>query len=132
MDAKPVMGRPSLYRDEYCQTAIEFLSEGYSILALAAHIGVDKKTIFNWRDAYPEFDAAVRRGIAGAVLWWETRAHELVQGTTTGNAAVCIFGLKNRAADEWREQQHIDHQGGINVLRVMRGEKKPDGTDGPA
>ena len=33
-----VFGRPTLYRPEYCERAIAFMSQGYSVTALAGHL----------------------------------------------------------------------------------------------
>lgn len=107
--ARPGAGAKTAYKPEYCQIAIDTLSEGHSISGLAGKLGVSRMTVFNWRDAHPEFDAACQIGIQGAVYWWEQRAHEAAMGKTKGNPAVIIFGLRNRAAEDWRDR--VEHTG---------------------
>jgi len=105
-------GAQSAYRPEYCDIAIETLSDGHSIAGLAGRIGVARSTVFLWREKHPEFDEAVRVGLAGAVYWWEQRAAESARGGK-GNPATIIFGLKNRAADDWRDRiEHTGAEGG--------------------
>lgn len=95
-------GRPSDYDPAYCDTATTFLADGYSLAALAGHIGVARSTVYRWVDEHPEFSDAVKTGQAKAVLWWETANRNLAL-TGEGNATAIVFGLKNRASDEWRD-----------------------------
>ena len=105
-------GRPSEFKPEYCDEAEAFLADGYSVAAFAGHIGVAKQTVYNWMNAHPEFMDAVKRGQAGAVLWWE-RANRKLAMDGEGNATAIIFGLKNRAPDEWRDKQEIEQSGSV-------------------
>lgn len=95
-------GRPSDYDPAYCDEAITFLADGYSLAALAGKLSVTRQTIYNWIDQYPEFFDAVKTGQAKAALWWE-QANRNLALTGQGNATSIIFGLKNRASDEWRD-----------------------------
>lgn len=117
MSAKHPGGRPSLYDPAYCDEAVTFLKDGYSVAALAGHLGVCYATVKNWMNEHPEFLAAVKRGQAGAVLWWE-KANRNLALTGEGNATACVFGLKNRASDEWRDKIETEHSGSqtVNVV----------------
>lgn len=95
-------GRPSDYDPAFCEQAVEFLREGYSIAAFAGHIGVARSTVYKWIDEHEDFSDAVKTGQAGAVLWWEKANRALALGGE-GNATAIVFGLKNRAPDEWRD-----------------------------
>lgn len=97
-----MIGRPTDYDPTYCEVAQTFLADGYSLAALAGHIGVARSTVYKWVDEHPDFSDAVKAGQAKAVLWWETANRNLAM-TGEGNATSIIFGLKNRAADEWRD-----------------------------
>lgn len=102
-------GRPTKYDPAYCDEAVNFLRDGYSIAALAGKLGVAVSTVNLWINTHPEFSDAVKVGQAGAVQWWEERARHLAL-TGEGNATAVIFGLKNRASDEWKDK--IAHVGG--------------------
>lgn len=127
------VGRPSTYDAAFCEQAIEFLSRGYSIAAFAGKIGVARSTVYEWIGAHQDFSDAVKTGQAGAVLWWEDRNRALAQGGD-GNATSIIFGLKNRAADEWRDVKatELSGPGGAPVETVNRIESvivDPPNTD---
>lgn len=103
-------GRPTDYEPVFCERVIEFLKDGFSLAAFAGEIGVSRATVYNWVDAHPEFMDAVKTGQAGSVLWWERANRSLAMGGD-GNATSIIFGLKNRAADEWRDVKATEISG---------------------
>lgn len=104
------VGRPSTYDPKYCDAVKEFLAGGYSVTAFAGDIGVSRATIFNWANEHPEFLDALKEGQAAAVKWWEGALH-VVAKEGKGNATACIFGLKNRASDDWADKVHTEITG---------------------
>ena len=112
-------GRPTDYDPAYCDQVIEFLRDGYSVAAFAGHIGKAASTVELWRKVHPEFSEAVKIGQAGAVLWWENRARAVARGED-GNPTAVIFGLKNRAPDQWRDKTEQEVSGQLGVTRIER------------
>lgn len=101
--AKGPGGRPSSYKPEYCEQIIELMAEGYSVAGAAGKIGVARTTIYRWAEANEEFRNALTHAQAASAAWWEDRARHIAVDKDAGNAAVIIFALKNRVADEWRD-----------------------------
>lgn len=118
------MARPTAYDPAYCDEAITFLADGYSLAAFAGHIEVARSTVYKWVDEYPEFSDAVKTGQAKAVLWWE-KANRSLALTGEGNATAIVFGLKNRASDEWRDVKSTEITGrdGAPVETIQRIER---------
>lgn len=112
-------GRPTDYDPAYCDQVIEFLRDGYSVAAFAGHIGKAASTVKLWMTVHPEFSDAVKIGQAGAVLWWENRARAVARGED-GNPTAVIFGLKNRAPDQWRDKTEHEVSGQLGVTRIER------------
>lgn len=106
--------RPTKYDPKFCDAAVTFLKDGYSVAAFAGSIGVSKSTIYQWIEIHPEFSDAIKQGQAAAILWWEDRARAIANGHD-GNATITIFGLKNRAPDEWRDKTETEHSGGVKI-----------------
>ena len=107
-------GRPSKYRDKHCEEVIECLGEGHSITAFAGRIGVHRSTVFDWMNAHEEFAEAVKVGQAKAVEVWEDVLIKVAR-EGGGNATAAIFGLKNRASDDWSDtvvNSHVGPDGG--------------------
>jgi hypothetical protein len=129
MEATMPGGRPTDYDPAYCEQVIEFLKDGYSVAAFAGHIGKAASTVELWRTKHPEFSEAVKVGQAGAVLWWENRARAVARGED-GNPTAVIFGLKNRAPDQWRDKTEQDVNATHNVRtithRIVRPEQRGD------
>lgn len=112
-------GRPSAYDEAFCETAIDVLSQGYSETVLAGEIGVVPTTIANWKLAHPEFLEAVKIGRARGVRIWEDRLATVAKDGG-GNATAVIFGLKNRAHEDWRDKTETEHSGGLEIKRIER------------
>ena len=125
----PGRGRPTDYEPAFCDEAETFLAEGYSVAALAGHLHVAKSTVYEWIERYPDFSDAVKRGQAGAVLWWE-KANRNLAMTGEGNATACVFGLKNRASDEWRDKVETEHSGAVTVNKIVREFVSPSNPNG--
>jgi len=101
-------GRPSKYDPAYCEAVIDLMENGYSITEFAGSIRVARSTVYKWADEFPEFSDALNTGQAISALWWENRLRDVAE-KNEGNATAAIFGLKNRAADDWRDKQAVDH-----------------------
>lgn len=111
-------GRPSKYKKEYCQEAIDFMKDGYSVTAFAGHIGVARSTVFKWAEENQEFSDALKTAQAKAAYWWEQSLRQ-VATTGQGNASAAIFGVKNRSGEEWRDKQEIDHTSSDDSLKPL-------------
>ena len=107
-DAAPKMGRPTEYRDEFCDAVVDHMREGKSLTAFAAEIGHARSSINEWMAAHPDFSEAVARGKALCAAWWEERARDSAKDGK-GNATLIVFGLKNMGADDWADTSKIDH-----------------------
>ena len=115
---KAKTGRPSKYDPAYCDEIIEFMSRGYSVTAFAGSIRVARSTVYKWADENPEFSDALKTAQAISALWWENRLRDVAE-KNEGNAAAAIFGLKNRAAEDWRDKQTIEGTGPDGALNII-------------
>jgi transposase len=102
-------GRPTKYKEAYCDEVITHMAEGASLTSFAAEIGVARSSINEWMAAHPEFSEAVNVGKAKCAAWWEKINRSIAKdGGGTGSAQACALGLKNMAADDWREKSELD------------------------
>lgn len=124
------VGRPTVYKASYCEEVIELLAKGHSITAFAGSVGVDRSTVFRWMDEKPEFKDSVKVGQALAVKFWEGIITKIA-AEGGGNATAAIFGLKNRAADDWSDKvvnEHTGKDGGpmqVTGIRIHLVDPKP-------
>lgn len=112
-DKIPV-GRPSLYKQEYCQLAIDYMKDGYSVTAFAGSIGVADSTVRLWADKDPEFSAALKTAQALAAKKWEEILLNVAM-TGDGNASAAIFGVKNRSKEEWKDKIEVEGKQSLAV-----------------
>lgn len=124
-------GRPSSYKEAYCNEIIECLAEGHSITGFAGSIGVDRTTVFDWLKRHEEFAAAYEIAKSKAVYYWEKEGKRFARDGK-GNAAYMIFALCNRAPEDWRqkvEHEHSGKDGGAIAHVVEVTFVEPKGTD---
>lgn len=67
---KRKVGRPSKYKEEYCDMLIEHMARGNPIETFAARVHVEIKTLDNWANEHPEFLLAKRMGEPKRFAWW--------------------------------------------------------------
>ena len=96
------VGRPTAYRDEFCQRVIELMAEGRSLDGCAAVLGVNPDSLYTWQKLHNEFSEAVKAGRAAAITFWESRLLDVAKGGA-GNAQTIQWALRNRsrAASGW-------------------------------
>lgn len=102
-------GRPTKYDPAYCEQVIAHMAEGASLASFAGEIEVARSSINEWMGVHPEFAQSVAIGKAKCAGWWETVNRGIAKnGGGTGSAQACALGLKNMAADDWRERSEVD------------------------
>lgn len=99
-------GRPTKYKDTFPAEIISLMSEGLSLTAAAASIGICRETAYAWEREIPEFSDAVKLGRAKRTLKLE---RDLMAAETSPIVTSRIFALKNACAAEWREKIETDH-----------------------
>jgi hypothetical protein len=140
-DKLPV-GRPTKYRAEYAEEAARLCRLfGATDDQLGIYFGVSEKTINTWKDKHPEFlqslnenkplaDAQVERALYRRALGYEHEAVKLfvVDGRIEEHAYTeryapdptsCIFWLKNRQPDRWRDKTTMEHEFGATVEAII-------------
>ena len=121
------MARPTVYKPEYAKQAEQLIGLGAKDIEIAEFFGVSVKTLHNWRYKHPEFlqstklsrtqySERIERSLAEKALGYsckETKVFnvngELKTKSVTKHYApdvtACIFWLKNRRGEEWRDVQ---------------------------
>jgi len=141
------MARPSKYNPEYVEQAAKLCALGATDIEIADFFGVDARTLYRWKGEYPEFCQSLKvskeiaddrierslfarangyehdevdiRVVAGVVV--QTPIRKFYPPDTTA----CIFWLKNRRPDLWRdkvEQEVTGKDGGpiqVSSIRLI-------------
>ena len=111
------MARPSSYRKEYAEKARTLCLLGATDKEIAGILGVSEKTLNTWKKSHPEFFQSLKSGKDDADA---DVADSLYQRALKGNVTACIFWLKNRRPDLWRDKIETEHSGKVdNKLEIF-------------
>lgn len=135
-------GRPSGYQDAYAKQAKKLCALGATDEDLADFFGVSIRTVANWKNAHPEFLHALKGGKDAADDRVERSLYQRAVGYTfdaikifqhqgdvvtapyrehvAPDTTACIFWLKNRRPDAWRDkrEQELTGAGGGPVMVI--------------
>jgi len=145
-------GRPSSYRKEYAAQAVKLCRLGATDKELADFFGVSVATLNTWKKEHPEFLESLKEGkdsadaqVADSLFRRATGySHEdmkfaTFEGKITDtkkftkhhppDTVACIFWLKNRRPDLWREKIGLEHSGPDGGPIKNEGEYRPSEED---
>jgi len=134
--AKPIAkktGRPSEFRSEMCAQVAKLARLGATDKEAAEFFGVSEQTLNSWKKKHPAFFESLKEGKAKADALVADRLFERAtgyehpevhvsnyQGVITltplikrypPDPTACIFWLKNRRPELWRDKQTQEHVG---------------------
>lgn len=119
------VGRPTKYKKEYCEVAINVMKRGFSKEAVAGHLHISKDTLYRWVNKHKEFSDAIKRGVEYSRIFWEELGIEMVTAGQ-GNSTAWIFNMKNRFS--WKDKKELTGKNGaplgVVVLPEVHEEKK--------
>lgn len=132
VEEKRPVGRPSKYKDEYCEQAYKLCLLGATDKQIADFFDIDVSTLGNWKNDHPEFleslkggkenaDAEIAKALFHRAKGYSHQAIKMFnnQGVIVSeeytehyppDTTAAIFWLKNRQPKQWRDKQEIDHQ----------------------
>ena len=149
MTAK-AMGRPSKYRPEFVEQAKKLCRLGATDLEIADFFGITVRTLFNWKNEHDDFfhalnesktipDERVERSLFHRAIGYEHDEvdirvidHQIVKTQIRKyyppDTTACIFWLKNRRPDIWRDKREeaAPTEGNSDNLLKAIAEKLPD------
>lgn len=110
---KYIFGRPTKYQPEWMlEKVLELGMNGASRAKIAFVLGIHYDTLVEWEKRYPDFSDALKMAKLGAQVWFE----EIMQAAVLGQvekvpAALLIFALKSRFAQDYRDVRHTEISG---------------------
>jgi hypothetical protein len=154
--SKNTGGRPTSYRPEFATQAYHLALLGATNPDVARALGVATSTVDLWIKEKAEFSGALKRGREAAdanvakslyrrALGYSHKAVKIITVAQGGNmgseveeipyieryppdTTACIFWLKNRRPQEWRDKQELDVKIDSTLaekLKRARGRRRP-------
>jgi transposase len=111
---KKKVGRPTLYRPEYCQRVIEMGKRGLSQEQISGTLGCAWNTLDLWAEKHPEFMQALRTAKNLELHYWEDLGLQNVLETPGGqrlNGAVYNKIMAARFPHKYSERNKIELTG---------------------
>lgn len=136
-------GKPPIRYDSELHPAFAkaLAIDGYTNAEIAERLNIGITTLKKWMKLYPEFATSIKEGKEPAnarvemalykkALGFEvTETRAVVVGTgeyakvqyvdetrfVAPDNTACIFWLKNRRPDKWRDKQEVEHSGNIQI-----------------
>lgn len=100
-------GRPTKYKEEYCQALIDHMGEGYSYDSFAAVVRVHLDTLYQWEKDYPVFSEAKKTARVMQLLANEKMMRDIAKGKIrNANATAAIFIMKN--CHKWKDRHEVE------------------------
>ena len=114
-------GRPSEYKEEFNQIALDLMKEGASIVEVCAEIGISRETLYDWINPEsprfkPVFSDTIKSGIEYAQAWWEAQGRKATFNQTGFNATSYIFIMKNRFNKDYKDKHDIDSKNTTTLI----------------
>ena len=124
------VGRPSKYKEEYCEQAEKLARLGATNKEMADFFGVTEQTLNNWKNEYGGFfeslkkgkiesDARVADSLYQRAIGYEhpedkifvDKGKPIIVPTIKHyppDPTAAIFWLKNRRANDWRDKREVE------------------------
>lgn len=107
---KPI-GRPTKYKEEYCNHLIEHMANGFSFESFAAHCNVNIDTLYEWCKVHEAFSEAKKIGKPKSLYKLEQIGMAGMLGKIKNfNPASWIFTCKNRHPDMFQDKFEMKHE----------------------
>lgn len=111
----------SLYKPEYCEIAAKVLADGESLAAVCAELDICRKTLYRWRDAHPDFESAINRGLQKAQREWEAIGRDGICGDIKNfSGTPWIFTMKNRFREDYKEDKNESKSDAENLCDLFK------------
>lgn len=105
---KRLAGAPSKYTPDIGRKILEYMEQGYSLVAAAAHVEIGRQTVYDWKAAHPEFKALIELGMSKRQAHWEKEALETQSGPRVTMISKALAGTKDSS---WSDSQSLEITG---------------------
>lgn len=121
-------GRPTDYSPLLGGEILSAMSEGLSLAAAAAEIGIHRQRVYDWAERHPDFADTVKLAQAKRQAFLERRLFSAVDGPVVTST---IFALKNAGPDDWRDKREVEHSGAVQIDHTVAAREEIADIFGP-
>lgn len=97
------------YKPAYCQVVLDTMAQGKSKKRVATELGVAEKTMYNWRDNFPDFAEALTVGEQLCSNAWEQMCLDETMGVDGAKVSGgAIMAMRNMLKWDTRDKDKSD------------------------
>lgn len=125
------VGRPTKYKEEYCQKLIDHMAEGYSFDSFAGIVDVNIDTLYEWAKVHAEFSDAKSIGTAKSMAWWERIGRMgMINEIPFFNDRIWRLNMINRFRSQWSDGTKNENNDKVKQEIVVRyANRRTNSTD---
>ena len=144
-------GRPTEFKEEYVEQAQKLVKLGATDIQIADFFEVNVSTIYRWKNTHQEFcdalkigkaefDSQVERSLYMRALGYEQDSVKIFMSKdgepvyapfrekVPPDTTACIFWLKNRKKEDWRDKTEQEQSGTVGV-QLLHSIPRPERTE---
>jgi hypothetical protein len=115
------VGRPTKYKEEYCEMLIEHMAEGYSFESFGGIIEVDETTLYEWEKSHKEFSLSKNIGTQKSMVWWEKIGRKgMINEIPFFNDRIWRLNMINRFRSKWTDGTKNENNNNVKKEIVVR------------
>jgi hypothetical protein len=118
-----VFGRPTKYKEEYCELLVNHMAEGFTFDSFAGLISVNIDTLYEWCKQHVNFSEAKKQGRARQLLSDEKMLKDITSGKLrNGNVTGHIFKMKNchRWVDRFEQNINVNKESTESLIEEAK------------
>ncbi len=115
-------GKPSTYRQEFCEQMIEAAKNGDSPTSWGQkELGIVQSTVYDWAKKYPEFAEAKKKADEAFSQWYADFVKRAMAGEVPNcNPTLTIWFGKNLSGNHsWRDNKKMD-EAKISLIEAQK------------
>lgn len=115
------VGRPTKYKDEYCEMLIKHMSEGLSFESFGGIIDVDETTLYEWESVHKEFSLSKNKGILKSMVMWEkVGISGMMNEIPFFNDRIWRLNMINRFRNKWSDGTKNENKDSIKTEVIVK------------
>ena len=115
------VGRPTKYKEEYCEMLIEHMAEGYSFESFGGVIEVAEDTLYEWAKVNKNFSDSKNIGTQKSMIWWEKVGRKgMMNDIPFFNDRIWRLNMINRFRSKWTDGTKNENNNNVKKEIVVR------------
>ena len=115
------VGRPTKYKEEFCEMLIEHMSEGYSFDSFGGIIEVAEDTLYEWVKVHNNFSDSKNIGTQKSMVWWEKVGRKgMINEIPFFNDRIWRLNMINRFRSKWSDGTKNENNDKVKTEIIVR------------